>query len=231
MSVVLGSFPVSAGARTGVAPLVTTCFGPRGVAAGFNGEDLADDEPVAEHADRGRVLLHDRDRSPGGCGCRRPRGAERRRAAGGLAPRATPGTAPPPVRTPPRVLAFAIPPAKDSSNLPTAAGPASTIACGRTTPLPPPVHDRRLRSRRHRGRVAIPRPLLPHRLYEGTSASNRSIRSRARRPARRAAPRPPSPDSHLDLIPRHGHSPRAGPPASRRGSPSGASPGFRSAAT
>ena len=30
---------------------------------GVRGEDLADDEPVAEHADRGQVLFHGRDRS------------------------------------------------------------------------------------------------------------------------------------------------------------------------
>ena len=57
------SFLASAAERTGVAPLVTTCFGPRTAAAGFTGKDLADDEPVAEHADRGQVLLHCRGRS------------------------------------------------------------------------------------------------------------------------------------------------------------------------
>ena len=34
-------------------------------------EDLADDEPVAEHADRGQVLLHGRDRPGVRPGCRR----------------------------------------------------------------------------------------------------------------------------------------------------------------
>ena len=48
----------SAGESTGVAPFVTTCFGPRtAAAAGVHREDVAaDDEPVAEHADRGQVL-------------------------------------------------------------------------------------------------------------------------------------------------------------------------------
>ena len=35
---------------------------------GVHREDLIDDEPVAEHADRGQVLLHGRDRA-GGAGC------------------------------------------------------------------------------------------------------------------------------------------------------------------
>ena len=43
--------------------LPTTCFGPRPAAAGFVRRDLADDEPVAEHAARGEVLLDGRDRS------------------------------------------------------------------------------------------------------------------------------------------------------------------------
>ena len=49
VSIVSRSFLASAGESTGVAPLVTTCFGPR-------------TEPVAEHSDRGQVLLHGRGR-------------------------------------------------------------------------------------------------------------------------------------------------------------------------
>ena len=37
MSIDSRSFLASAGERTGVAPLVTTCFGPRTAAAGFTG--------------------------------------------------------------------------------------------------------------------------------------------------------------------------------------------------
>ena len=48
---------VSAGVGTGVAPFVTTCFGPRTARRGVHREDLADDEPVTEHADSGQVLL------------------------------------------------------------------------------------------------------------------------------------------------------------------------------
>ena len=65
VSIVTWSFRASAGERTGVAPLVTTCFGPRTAAAGVHQEGLADDEPVAEHADRGQMLLDGRDRTPG----------------------------------------------------------------------------------------------------------------------------------------------------------------------
>ena len=42
------------------------------------------------------------------------------------------GIAPPPAPYAARVLAFAIRPAKNSRNLATAAGPASTITCSRT---------------------------------------------------------------------------------------------------
>ena len=130
MPIVSTSFLASAGERTGVAPLVTTCFGPRTGAAGFTGRTWADDEPVAERADRGQVLLHSRGRPPGGSGCgprtwsgstdssRRPR------------PSHHPRTALPPARTPPRVRSFAIRPAKNSTNFPTATGPALTISRG-----------------------------------------------------------------------------------------------------
>ena len=37
MSIVSSSFLASAGERTGVAPIVTTCFGPRTAVAGFTG--------------------------------------------------------------------------------------------------------------------------------------------------------------------------------------------------
>ena len=57
------SFLASAGERTGVEPLVTTCFGHRTAAAEFAGRTWLTTEPVAEHADRGQVLLDGRDRS------------------------------------------------------------------------------------------------------------------------------------------------------------------------
>ena len=65
VSIAARSFLASAGESTGVAPLVTTCFGPRTAAAGFHREDLVDDEPVAEHANRGQVLLHPWGPDPG----------------------------------------------------------------------------------------------------------------------------------------------------------------------
>ena len=63
MSIQSRSFLASAGERTGVDPFVTTCFGAPHGRRGIHREDLADDEPVAEHADRGQVLLDGRDRS------------------------------------------------------------------------------------------------------------------------------------------------------------------------
>ncbi len=41
-------------------PRRTTCLGPRTACAGIDGEDLADDQPVEQHADRREVLLHRR---------------------------------------------------------------------------------------------------------------------------------------------------------------------------
>ena len=38
----------------------TTCFGPRTACAGLIGDDLAGDQPVEQHADRGQVLLDGR---------------------------------------------------------------------------------------------------------------------------------------------------------------------------
>ena len=48
---------VSSALMTGVSPLETTCLGPRTAWAGLSVDDLADDEPVEEHADGGEVLL------------------------------------------------------------------------------------------------------------------------------------------------------------------------------
>ena len=62
VSIVSRSVLAFAGERTGVAPFVTTCFGPRTAAAGVHRENLADDGPVTEHADRGEVLLDGRGR-------------------------------------------------------------------------------------------------------------------------------------------------------------------------
>ena len=49
-----------AAVSTGVLPRLTTCFGPRTECAGLMRDDLADDEPVEQHADRGEVLLDGR---------------------------------------------------------------------------------------------------------------------------------------------------------------------------
>ena len=58
MSIDSRSFLASAGERTSVAPLVYDVLRAADGRGGVHREDLADDEPVAEHADRGRVLLH-----------------------------------------------------------------------------------------------------------------------------------------------------------------------------
>ena len=55
---------VSAGVSTGVAPFVTTCFGPRTAAAGFTGSTWWTTSQSQERPDRGQVLLH-RRRRPG----------------------------------------------------------------------------------------------------------------------------------------------------------------------
>ena len=130
VSIVSRSFLASAGERTGVAPLVTTCFGPLHRGRGVHREDLVDDEPVAEHTDRGQVLLHGRDRTRmrpdvGGHVERRDV-AQPERAS--HHPRKCPTARPYAAH----VLAFAIRPAKNSRNRATASGPASTITCGRT---------------------------------------------------------------------------------------------------
>ena len=57
------SFLVSAGERTGVAPLVATCFGPRTAAAGFTGRTWPTTSQSPSMRIRGQVLLHGRDRS------------------------------------------------------------------------------------------------------------------------------------------------------------------------
>ena len=62
VSIVSRSFLASAGERTGVAPFRDDVLRPPHRRGGVHREDLADDEPVAEHADRGQVLLHRRDR-------------------------------------------------------------------------------------------------------------------------------------------------------------------------
>ena len=105
---------------------------------GVHGEDLVDDEPVTEHADRREVLLHGRDRPGVGpdVGGHVERGdVARPRPRASHHPRNCPTARPYAAR----VLAFAIRPAKNSRNLATAAGPASTITCGRTISPPPAV--------------------------------------------------------------------------------------------
>ena len=59
MSIVSRSFLASAGDRTGVAPFLgDDVLRPPYRGRGVHREDLVDDEPIAEHADRGQVLLH-----------------------------------------------------------------------------------------------------------------------------------------------------------------------------
>ena len=130
------SFLASAGVRTGVAPLVTTCFRPPHRGRRIHPEDLADDEPVAEHADRGQVLLHGRGRPR----VRPDVGRDVKRRHGGEASRLAPTEklphgppvrgARPLVRDPPREELQepldGIPP------------PASTITCG-SSKAPPPL--------------------------------------------------------------------------------------------
>ena len=55
----------SAAESTGVEPYFTEWLGPRTACAGLDGDDLADDEPVEQHADAGQVLL---DGRPGEAG-------------------------------------------------------------------------------------------------------------------------------------------------------------------
>ena len=214
------SFLASAGERTGVAPFVTTCFGPRTARGGVYREDLADDEPVAEHADRGQVLLHRGGRpgvgpDVGGHVERRdvaqpepsrlappPRGIARRPARtppassrSRSAPRRTPGTAPPP--TAPRRRS----PAAGRSPLPRSSRP----------PAPPPPAPEPPSS--------FPSPPLPRRLNDRRAPRTARNRFRAPARARRAAPRRPPPRR---TAPRSGREqrtpPRAGSPASRAGS-------------
>ena len=52
----------SSGARIGVLPRLTTCLGPRTTEAGLRCHDLADHQPVEQHADRRQVLLDARRR-------------------------------------------------------------------------------------------------------------------------------------------------------------------------
>ena len=54
------SFFASSPSSTEVLPFLTTCFGPRTAAAGLGRENLADDQPVEQHADRRQVLLDGR---------------------------------------------------------------------------------------------------------------------------------------------------------------------------
>ena len=119
-------------------------------------QDLADDEPVAEHAD-GRQVLLDGGRRPGvgpdvGCHVQR----RDRRGAPGPAPRTTPGTAPRPARTPPASSAFAIRAAKNSRKRSTAAGPRVDDHRGQ--------HDRPRRARRAHRPAARPAPVFAHSL-------------------------------------------------------------------
>ena len=50
------SAPISSAESTDVLPFFTLCFGPRTACAGFERDDLAGDEPIEQHPDRGQVL-------------------------------------------------------------------------------------------------------------------------------------------------------------------------------
>ena len=156
---------------------------------GVHGEDLVDDEPVAEHTDRGQVLFHrgGRPRVGPDVGVRRPR---------------------------PRVRE--IRPAKNSRNRATAAGPASTITCGRTISPAPPVAADGSAAAGTRASVVIPSPPLPRRLNDRRAPRTARNRFRAPAPASTAAPGRPPPRR---TAPRSGRAPpkppRAGSPAAR----------------
>ena len=185
------SFLASAGERTGVEPLVTTCFGPRTAAGGVHRENLADDEPVAEHADRGQVLLDGRDRSrvSPDVGGHVERGHGLEAEASRLAPREKLPHRPPVRRPRPLVRD---PPREELQATPTP-GPASTITRGSSmaaTPLPVTTSGSAAAgTSASLIRTPLPRPRLPRRRAARTARN----RSRAHRPARRAAPPPPSP--------------------------------------
>src|ERR1700744_613597 len=59
-SMLSSSFFASSPSSTEVLPFLTTCFGPRTAAAGLGPANLADDQPVEQHADRRQVLLDGR---------------------------------------------------------------------------------------------------------------------------------------------------------------------------
>ena len=143
------NFLASAGVRTGVAPLVTTCFGPRTAAAGFTGRTWLTTSQSQSTRIAARVLLDGRDRARvgpdvgghSGAGRIAPRPRHRSSHHARNCPTARPYAA--------RVRSFAIRPAKNSRNRATASGPASTITCGRTSSPSLVFDDHRLRDRRH----------------------------------------------------------------------------------
>ena len=53
----------SSASSTGVLPVLTTCFGPAHRRGRIGRDDLADDQPVEQHAHGGELLLHQRRRS------------------------------------------------------------------------------------------------------------------------------------------------------------------------
>src|ERR1700675_4308419 len=57
-SMLSSSWRACAADSTGVLPRLTECFGHRG--GGIDRENLADDEPVEQHPDRGEMLLDGR---------------------------------------------------------------------------------------------------------------------------------------------------------------------------
>ena len=166
------SFLASAGVRTGVAPLVTTCFGPPHRGRGVHREDLIDDEPVAEHADRGQVLFHRRDRSrvSTDVGSHVERGHVAQAEASGFAPREKLPHRPPVRRPRPLVRD---PPREELEE------PLDGIRSGvddqrRQDDVGFPVcDDHRLRGRRHQ-RFAHSDTSPPPPTPPSTSSSNRS---------------------------------------------------------
>ena len=199
----------SAGESTGVAPLVTTCVGPLDGRRGVHRQDLADDEPVAEHAD-GRQVLLDGGRRPG-VGPDVGRHVQRRDRREPQAPRRAPRQKlphGPPVR---RARApVRDPRGENSRNFSTATGPASTISRGSTSAArgasavragcPSARPARRRRSFPHRSPAAG--QVSPRRPTPRSARSRGSAPGRARRAARR---RPGAAEAHLDPAGRDRH--------------------------
>src|SRR5947199_9716327 len=62
IGILSSSSRASSAVSTGVLPFFTTYLGPRTAWAGFDIEDVADHQPVEQHAERGQVLLDRRRR-------------------------------------------------------------------------------------------------------------------------------------------------------------------------